>query len=158
MKSLYTAIIWLAMFQGVALMIASLGVFPADSTLYSDFEINEIQNNADSPADLLAYVFSPSDISIAGITIGSMGLVTIIGVIAGLGTVGALVTGNYIIAVLAVVGITFVPMVTHSFSFFRKIFLHWDSSALTYMSVVLGLGIFILFLLLIVEMPAQGDS
>lgn len=159
MKTVYVAIIWLATFQMIALTVASLGVFPSDSTLYSDFDINELEDNADSPLNILTYLFAPGDTtSIAGISVPSAGLVTIIGVIAGVGTIGAIFTGNYIIAVLAVVGVTFIPMFTKSFGFFQKIFLYWDTAALTYLGLTLGLGLFILVLLLIVEFPAQGDS
>jgi len=159
MKTVYVAIIWLAMFQMTALTIGSLGVFPADSTLYSDFDTQELEDNAGNPLDVLAYLFAPGETtSIAGITITSAQILTIVGVIAGLGTLGAVFTGNYIVAVLVVVGVTFVPMITKSLGFFQKLFVHWDTAALTYMGVQLALGVVILLLLLIVELPAQGDS
>jgi len=162
MKTLYIVIIWLAMFQGITLMIAGLGVFPADSQLYSDFEINELEENADSPVDMLSYIFLPSGEEIGGTTgnemITSGILVGAILIILGIGSVVAVFTKNYTSAVLIIVGISFVPMISKSWGFFNKLFVHWDTSAMTYMGVTLGLGVFILFLLLIVEMPTHGDS
>ena len=162
MKTVYVAIIWLAMFQMTALTIGSLGVFPSDSTLYSDFDTAELEENAGNPVDVLAYIFLPSDVSIAGITgakILSNGvLLGVIFIIVGIGTGAALLTGQYTVATLAVVGLTFIPMITKSLGFFQKLFMHWDTAALTYMGIQIALGVVILLLLLIVELPAQGGS
>ena len=167
MKTLYYVIIFLAMFQMSALMIAGLGVFPTDSTLFSDFDVSEF-SSYDNPEDMLSYIFFPDGLSFGGINIGdyeiatiSLTTITIIGVITvfvGVGAAFARLTQSYAPVVLAVIGILLYPMINHSFGFFRKLFMHWDNTAMMYMGLTLGLGILILFLLLIVETPVQGRS
>jgi len=167
MKTLYYVILYLAMFQMAALVISGLGVFPTDSSLFSDFDMQEFSDIED-PEDMLSYIFFPNGLSFGGINVGdyqiatiSMTTVTIIGIITvfvGVGAAFARLTQSYAPVVLAVIGILFYPMITHSFGFFRKMFTHWDVASMSYLAVSIGLGILILFVFLIVETPTHGGA
>jgi len=167
MKTLYYVVIFLAMFQMMALTIYGLDVFPQDSMLYSDFDLSNVENVSD-PQSVLSYIFFPDEVTFGGINIGDykIGIIqistlTIIGIITAViigGAILARATQTYATVALAVIGILFYPMIRHSFGFFRRLFTMWDSAAMTYLGVTLGVGILILFILLIVETPTQGDS
>jgi hypothetical protein len=166
-KTLYYVIIFLAMFQMSALMLYGLDVFPQKSMLYSDFDLSNVENISD-PQSMLSYIFFPDEVTFGGIDILDykigviqISTITIIGIITTViigGAILARATQTYATVVLAVIGILFYPMIRHSFGFFRELFMMWNSSAMMFMGVTLGVGIFILFILLIVETPTQGAS
>lgn len=161
MKLMYRFMIFLALFQVVVVLVNSLGVFPDDSTLYSDVEMEEIESQDGDILGILSYIFLPQgEFKILGIsvTITSFSIAAIISIIAVSGAAVSIVTHSFIPVVLALFSILFLPMFTRSIGFFRRVFEIGDSPSLMYLGVVLLVGIMIVFVLTVVEMPTHGRS
>jgi len=162
MKTIYKIVIFLAMFQVVVLMVNATGVFPSDGTFYSDIEQNELQEAGNDPGALFSILFTPKgSFSVLGITeieLSSVDAAAIIGIIIGVGSLVAIATHSYLPVVLAVFGIILLPMIANSMTFLSGLMRKWDSASMTYLSVVLGLGVLIIIIITILEMPVHGRS
>lgn len=168
MKIFYKMVIFFAMFQMAALVIAGASVFPPGTTLYSDFDLETLEENANNHMDIIGYIFLPNNTKIGTFDVGGfsfggstldnftlMGLITLI-IIAG--SAISIATHSYVPAVLAILGISFVPMISNSLTFFNKLFTQWDTSVMVYMGVMIGLGVMMLFVVMITETPTHGRS
>ena len=153
MKDFYKIVLFLAMFQMAALMIAGIDVFPEGTTLYSD--LSDLQTYADSPVDMLSYIFLPDTLGPYRLPGGAFTLTAIIGFIIGGGALASIATHSYAPAILAILGVSFVPMVTKSLTFFRRLF-QFDGVAVVYTAI--ALGVLLLFVYMILETPNHGRS
>lgn len=158
MKTIYTIMIFLAIFQVTVILVNSLGVFPDDSTFYSDIESSELQKAGNNPSTIFSKLFVPSDTNIAGFSLSSGSIIAVIILIATLGTGIAIFTQSFVPAILAIQGILFVPMITNSMTFFTKLFRNFNSNSLTYLAVTIGVGFLIILLITVVETPTHGRS
>lgn len=168
MKPFYMLVFFFIFFQLSALVIAGMAVFPEGTTLYTDFELEELEESATSPTDVIAYIFMGNGTTIGGIDIfgynfagfqlGSFSIWAIIGLLVVSGAIISRVAQSYVPAVLAVLGLAFLPMITHSTTFFYSLFTRWDSVSMLYLGITLIVGVLALFLITIIEIPTQGGS
>lgn len=162
MKGLYKIIIFFATFQIMTLIVSLIGVFPY--SFYSDIDVEEMATK-ENPADMLSYLFVPGTgytINVfgrdIGISLDSVSISAIISIVVIAGALASVVTRSFIPVVVALFGILFVPMITRSRDFFNHLFTHWNSPALFYLGICLGVGILILVIIHIIETPTHGDS
>ena len=157
MKDFYKMIIFLAMFQMTTLVIAGINVFPEGTTLYSDLDLNTLSSYASDPISILSYLFLPSGgvgtFTLTDFTLSALIILIVLG-----GSAVAIATHSYVPAVLAILGISFIPMVMRSLSFFERLFTQWDSVAITYLFIMIGLGVLMMFVFMIIETPTHGGS
>lgn len=162
MKTIYKIVIFLAMFQVVVLMVNATGIFPEDGILYSDIDQDELIAASNDPGALFSILFTPKGsfniLGLTEITLSSVDAVLIIGAIIGIGSVVAVATHSYLPVVLAVFGIVLLPMIANSMSFFNGLMRNINNTNVTYLTVVLGLGVLIIIIITILEMPVHGRS
>ena len=154
MKRLYLIILFLAIFQGVVLMVNAMDVFP--TTFYDDSEVNDKLRNADSGWEAMSAMLTPNT--------AAFGLeeapLTIAAIVIAFGTIGtgvAIFTHSFLPVVITIVGYSFFTMMTHSYNFISKLF-QWETDAMTYMALCIGIGITFIVIITLVEMPAHGRS
>jgi len=158
MKTLYKIVLFFAIFQVVVLMVNSLGVFP--NTLYSDVDTTDLFNDDGSitAQGIVAFLFpqittseGSEDFTFSLVAAGftSIGMIIAIGISAATRSLAPIVIGF--------ISLSIVPMVLTSWSFFRKMFYNWDTSAMVYLSIAIGVGILILAVITILETPTHGD-
>jgi len=159
MKTLYVILLFFAVFQISTLLVGSLGIFPMDSVLYSDFETAELESYAQNGSylDAFGYVFAPGD-TIFGISIAKADISIIIGVVCGVSAILGIATHHPSIGILPIMGILFIPMITQSGNFFRSIAMKFSSTALMYIFVIIMLQVIVVFLFTIIETPTHGRS
>jgi len=75
-----------------------------------------------------------------------------------IGATMSIVMRSFAPVVIALLTAAFIPMVMNSWDFFNKLFYNWDSQAMTYLSICIGIGILILAIVAIVETPTHGDA
>jgi len=155
MKLIYRIIIFLIAFQFAALIISSLGIFP--TSLYSDVQFSEFADL--SWEEQLVYFFTPEGgAEVLGIPISDFTIGAIILMMTAGGVVIGFATRNVAIISAVIVGTFFVPMLTKSINFFSVMFNTWDTPALTYLGVSIGLGIIVIVVITLVEMTTHGRS
>lgn len=149
---------WFIFFECTIILLSVLNVFPADSTFFSDFETEPLMENlsAGNYAGVIGYLFKPP-VDIPGVsdTVFSIGM--LIGIFL-IGTGLAIFTQSYVPFVIAIIGASFYPMITHSLGLFRKLFIYHDNQALLIFGVILGLGAVIAFVFAMVESATHGES
>jgi len=168
MKPFYHVVFFFTFFQLSALIIAGMSVFPTGTTLYSDFEIDVLEENSDNPSEALAYIFMPNGTKIGsfdifgyefgGFELNSFSIMAVLSLIIIGGAAFSIVAHSFIPAALAVLGLSFLPMLTHSYSFFNKVFTIGDNTSMIYLGLTLMVGVLAMFVITIVEMVAQGRS
>jgi len=147
------------MFQMTAIVVSTLGVFPSGTTLFSDLNVEDIEGM--DFIEIISYLITPDDgYNIPGFTgdqtAFTIGLITAFIGIGGV-VVGA-ITKNVSIAVTTLIAVIFVPMVTKSMNFFQRLFTTWDTPALTYMGITIGVGIMAIIIITLLETPTHGNS
>lgn len=157
MKTLYKLMLFFAIFHGTVLMVNSMNIFPAESTFYSD---PIYDGDLTVPENLIKFIFPAlrgddgSDLEIS------------INIIAGILTGGVFIIGVLISwiskslapIVIAVLGGSMIPMVMNSWKIFNKIFYEFDSAAMEYLALCFGVGIIVIAIITILEMPTHGRS
>ena len=161
MKLVYKIMIFMIIFPIVVLMINSLNVFPY--TFYSDEEVPYSITQDSSPADLLAIMLVPSGVLEGMNAVGDDGATyvtvgIIVAIFAGIGSAVAVFTKSYAPIIIAFVGLNFYNLISKSFGLFRKIFMNWESTALMYLGLAVGIIIVAIVIITIMEIPAQGRS
>ena len=158
MKAIYKLMFWFIFFESTIVLVSFIDVFPADAMFFSDFEMETMQQHLvdGNYAGLIGYLFKPP-IEIPGVTdeVFSIGLLISIFLI---GTGLAIFTQSYVPFVIAIIGASFYPMLTHSLGMFRKIFIYGDNQALLVLGTILGLGAVIAFVFAMVESATHGES
>lgn len=159
MKTLYKAMMIFGIFPIVVLMVNSMGIFDESSTFYSDVEVNSEFNIQGNPAEtVFTNLFAPSR-AIGGRSVIS--IVAIVIIISTVGGIGAYLThGSFTPILVAIIGYSFANMVMKSYGFFSKLFNNtsWNSGAMTYLGLCIGVVLVILIAITIVETPSHGRS
>lgn len=156
MKAIYKIILFFAFFQMSIVIINLMNVFPNESTLYSDVEIKDLLA-FDDPLDFLTYFFSvPQLPGLGAFTQFTFAMLVFMFLIAGAAIARA--TQSWTPIVVVIIATSFVPMITKSLKFFNKIFYNWDSPALVYLALTLGVGLILIALFTIVETPTHGKG
>ena len=162
MKTLYVILMFLVAFQGVVLIIHVLDVFPEDARLYSDLDVQELDQSINESGVIGAFTYilgGKGSITVLGISI-PINTLTLVG-IAGVFIAGAAVavfTHSFLPVVYAIYSITLIPMFTHSRGFFEKIFTTFDSTALVYLGIVIFLMFMMIILFTLIENATHGRS
>lgn len=162
MKKIYQLVFILAFFQGVILMVNATGVFP--NTFYSDSEVDSIADVNDLPTaeEWFIDMFAPDLVIFEGNPIFEHRIASVLSIVAvflSIGVVGSIAMhGNFVPIVLAFQGYMIFTMVVNSQSFFMKLITNWDTATLTYLGLLLGLGIIILFIVTFLEQASHGDA
>lgn len=162
MKTIYVILLFLVAFQGVVLVIHVLDVFPQDARLYSDLDVNELQQNIDKEGVVGAFKYimgTPGSIKVIGfkISLSDLTLAGIVGIFIG-GAIVAVATHSFLPVVYALFIITIIPMFTQSRRFFEKIFTTFDSTALVYLGIVIFLMFMMIILFTLIENATHGRS
>ena len=100
-------------------------------------------------------LFAPAD-NVWGFNSMQIGALMVI--IMGGGTIIALLSKTYVIIPMMVLGFSFFNMITKSYGFFNKLFTNWNSTELVYLSLCFGVGLVIIVIITIIEMPSHGRS
>ena len=169
MKPFYMMIFFFVFFQLTALTIAGIAVFPEGTTLYTDFDLNELEESSTNATAVFSYIFMGDEnktvggidvfsFNFAGFQLRDFSIWGIIGIMIVSGTIISVATKSYVPAVLAVLGLAFFPMLSHSTTFFYSLFTKWDSLSMLYLGITLIVGVLAMFLITLVEIPTQGGS
>jgi hypothetical protein len=158
MKTLYKIIIFFAMFQMSILVINATGVF-GNNTFYSDAELGRLQNMED-PTVIIGYIFGFPEIPGVPAHITVFGFPFLIAAFTIAGAIYAWKTHSYAPITIVVIAGAFLPMIAKSLGFFQKMFTNWETAAssLMYIGIALSVGIFIIAIITIIEMPTHGRS
>jgi hypothetical protein len=163
MKRLWGIVIFLATFQGIVLMVNVLDVFPNE--FYSDVELPNVNDPENLPTseEWFFYFFDPGiEIPLLGDVPGTSGrfnsMIVLIIAFMAIGSIVAWKTHSWLPLVIAMLGYSVFTMIIKSKAFFDKMFLSWDSQALTYLSLTLGLAMLILFFVTILETATHGEA
>jgi len=160
MKLMYKIMLFMIAFQFTILILNATNVFPEDGQFYSDTDIDVNVRDSDTAIDSFGYIFVP-DGNHLGLTADDNGMITISAVITvflAVGAIGAWVTHSFVPVVVVFMGYMFFVMITRSMSFFQKLFTNWDNQIMLYLSICLGVAIFFIVLITIVETPTHGRS
>lgn len=153
MKRLYKVVLFFAVLHLVVIMISLLNIFP--STLYSDAEINTLRENVGTdPLSIFSYLFAPDTNIWGSNTISVSAIITAFAVG---GTAIAVLTKSWTPAIITLLGLSFLPMLLRSRTFFDKMFTTWDSASLTYMAIIFGVVLILFVVFTILEVPSHGD-
>jgi len=163
MKTIYKLMIFLAIFQLMPLVLNSLNIFPytfygADevgSTVGDAYIVNQDSYYMDAQS-IFGTLFLPDAnpyISGAANTLFSAILIALLGV----GTAISIFTKNFVIIPLAFQGYMVAVMLSRSMSFFGKMFYSWDSKAVGYIALIIGVCIIILIVITWMETVTHGD-
>ena len=167
LKKLYVIIIFIAIFQFMALTIRATAIFPEDTQFYSDIDQNELEAAGSDTGKLFALMFVPKgsftilDLGFLGditFSLDSVSAIAVIIVIIGLGSLVAVKTHSYVPAVLAIFGVLFVPMIYKSTSFVMNLFRTWNQTSMTYLAVTIVVTLIIIMIVTILETPTHGGS
>lgn len=155
MKALYKIILFFTVFQFAIVIINVLGVFPY--TLYSDVEMSNV-SSIDSPEDFIRFIFPLPDVPLLSAfeTYFTFGM--LVTIFLGVGAAVSKATHSWTPIVVTIIATSFVPMILNSYNFFEKLFVNWDSQALMYTGLLLGICIILIALFTIVETPTHGRS
>ena len=173
MKTLYKVVMFLAIFQIIVFAVGLLGtdnggsgIFPY--TLYDSSDYADIQQNSTDPITTLGHIFLPSgtfsvnipviNLHIFDFTLNTFTIIGFITLLAIGGAAVAIATRHYATAVLLVFGLVFVPMLTNSIKFFRIMFNSWNVTSVSIIGLALGVAIFILVIIHVMETPTHGRS
>ena len=154
MKLMYKVMLFLAIIQMTILIVNATGVFPKDGQFYSDTEISADVDPSDNAWNVTQAFFVPSE----NAYIGNVGIGAIVLLFVGAGAIGAWITHSFIPVVIIFQCYIFFNMMLNSMGFVEKMFYNWNSNAMIYLAICLGVGIFIIFLITIVESPTHGRS
>jgi len=146
--------LFLAMFQVTVLMVNAADVFP--STFYDDLEVSSNIRNADSPEAAISWLLTPN-IGAFGINKSPLTVGVIVAAFVGLGIAAAIFTHSFLPVVAVIIGYSFFNMLTYSYSFISKLF-QWETGAMTYLALCLGVGLVFIVIVTIVELPTHGRS
>lgn len=163
MKSFYKLVIFLGVFQFAVIIINLTGVFPAGAVLYSDID-TEVIRNASSPTAVIIELFDIGEIPLISPAMRLTGISSeltfpvLVMLFITFGAIIAKATHSLTPMVIAIIGVSFVPMVTNSLTFFNRLFLNWDSMSMLYLTIALGFGILMVAIVTILETPTHGDA
>ena len=159
MKTLYKIIIFLGVFQVMILSVNALDVFPQNSRLYSDIDMSALQKDAETSAwDVFVYLFTPTSNTYFGGVFNNMSIAALSGVFIVTGVASAILTHSLVIPSVIVLFYSVFNMLTKSMLFIDTLFRQWGSQALIFLGISIGVALFIVFLITIVESPTQGRS
>ena len=152
MKLMYKILIFLTVFYGVVFMVNSMGIFP--ETFYSDAETGITDKSA---SGIITAIFVPS-LNNWGLDSVSATAITAFIVVGAVGS-GLLVQSPVLPSVI-IVGYLFFNMMTRSYGFLSKLFegVEGSPTSLVYLGVCIGAALFVIGLITVVEMVAQGGS
>ena len=156
MKNIYKIILFFAIFEVTVLMINAMDIFPNELYSDSDTELEKLESS-EGPWEIVRTLFVPSSNSY----ISNIGIAGIVGLfVIGGGVAAYFSHGNMSGLVIVFFCYVFFTMITNSIGFFDKIFRHYNEagSAMVYLGVCLGVAIFIIFIITIVETPTHGRS
>jgi hypothetical protein len=153
MKALYKMILFFAIFQVTVLMVNSMNIFPSESTFYNDMDTDEYDlSTAEGIVKFLFPAINGEDLTVS-LLVGGF---TTLGVLFGLAV--SIATKSLAPLVISILGASMIPMVMNSWKIFNKIFYEFDSAALQYLGLCLGVGIIVIAIITILEMPTHGRS
>jgi len=159
MKLLYKIIIFLAMFQIVVVAVESTSIYPNSFFEENEIETLEIEEEDDIPNAMnviFENMFLPSEGIFGEIRYG---VAVLVGIFLVAGTaVSFLTKQNPAVIVIAVLGYSFFNMISNSFGFFSNLFRNWNSTALIYLGVAIGVGLVIITIITILETISHGRS
>ena len=139
--------------------VNALDVFPQNSRLYSDIDMSELQEDADTSAwDVFVYLFTPTSNTYFGGVFSEMSIAALSGIFIVTGVASAILTHSLVIPSLIVLFYSVFNMLTKSMVFIDTLFRSWNSQALIFLGISIGVALFIIFLITIVESPTQGRS
>lgn len=159
MKKLYKIMLIFIMFELTIIFVNLLAVFPY--TLYSEADVSDISNISD-PAVLLGKFFTIPAITISNVEITEEAATfTFYLFISSFFIVGAAIaklSGDWTLIITTIIGMMFVPMILRSRNLFEKLFVTWETPALSFMVILIFVGLLYIALITIVETPTHGRS
>ena len=152
MKLIYKVLIFFTVFYVTILMVNAMEIFP--NTFYSDQETGITSNN---PGGVITSIFVPA-LNNWGLSSATAAALTAFIVGGAIGT-GILVQSPVLPSVI-IMGYLFFNMMTRSYDFFDKLFTNWggQGTSIFYLGLCIGAGLFVVGLISIIEMVAQGRS
>lgn len=155
MKGMYKVILFFAMFYMSVIVVNSLGVFP--NTFYSDAEVADLRGQ-NGPMGIISYLFALPDIPGVSALFSTFTFAMLTTLFLVIGAAIARATQSWTPVLVVIITSSFVPMLSKSWGFFRKLFTNWDVESMTYLALALGVGLFIIVVITIMETPSHGRS
>lgn len=160
MKTIYKIIYWLIIFQTMILFIHVLGVFPENSTFYSNIDLDNLETNITEGniENVLAWMFvPPTGLSWFGDwDVFTMSVLVL--AFTGIGVISAYLTHSFIPVVVVLIGVSFWNMFVRSVDFFKTILGQYNNEALWALGMIILIGIMLAFIFAIVETPTHGEA
>ena len=155
MKTFYLIMLFFLVFQMSILVVGATGIFPYG--FYSDMDPQELAE-CENPQQVLTFIFDPEGNIPDRFDMGDFTIPALIGIFIGIGTITSIFLQSYLPITIVIIGLFFVPMITHSYGFFNQLFYYGNSQSIIYLGLLFGILAFVIAVVTIIELPAQGRS